>query len=154
MKYHIENDAATWTLRKADLKYLESFEMCCWGRMEQISWTDHVGYEVSPRVKERNILHTIKRWKANWISHILRRNCLLKHITERKIEGRPEVTEIRGRKRKKLLDDIKEKRGYEKSKEKAPDRTLWRTRLGRGYGPVVRQTEKLISHTIMLRHSY
>jgi hypothetical protein len=36
--------------------------------------------EVLPRVKdERNIVHRIKRRKANWIGHILRRNCLLKH---------------------------------------------------------------------------
>ena len=49
--------------------------------------------EVSHRVKkERNMLHTIKRKKANWISHILRRNCLVKHITEGKIEGGIEVT--------------------------------------------------------------
>ena len=34
--------AQTWTLRAADQKYLESFEMCFWKRMEKISWTDHV----------------------------------------------------------------------------------------------------------------
>jgi hypothetical protein len=45
--------------------------------------------EVLHRVKEeRNILHTIKRRKANWIGHILRRNCLLKHVIEGKLEGR------------------------------------------------------------------
>jgi hypothetical protein len=41
---------------------------------------------------------------------------------------------------KQLLDDLKEKRIYWKLKEEALDRTLWRTRFGRGYGPVVRQT--------------
>jgi hypothetical protein len=46
----------------------------------------------------------------------------------------------RGRRRKQLLDDLKEKRRYWKMKEEALDRTLWRTRFGRGYGPVVRQT--------------
>jgi hypothetical protein len=56
------------------------FEMWCWRRMEKISWTDRVrNEEVLHRVKEeRNILLTIKRRKANWIGHILRRNCLLK----------------------------------------------------------------------------
>ena len=34
--------AETWTIRAADQKYLESFEMWCWRRMEKISWTDHV----------------------------------------------------------------------------------------------------------------
>jgi hypothetical protein len=97
--------------------------------------------EVLQRVKEeRNILHTIKRRKANWIGHILCRNCLLKHIIERKIEGRIEKKERRGRRRKKLLDDLKEKKGYWKFKEEALDRTLWRTGCGRGCGRVVRQT--------------
>ena len=38
--------AETWTLLAADQKYLESFEMWCWRRMEKISWTDHVKKEV------------------------------------------------------------------------------------------------------------
>jgi hypothetical protein len=50
------------------------------------------------------------------------------------------MTRRLGRSRKQLLNDLKETRGYYKLKEEAPDRTLWRTRLGRGYGPVVRQT--------------
>jgi len=81
--------AETWTLRAADQKYLESFEMWCWRRMEKISWTDHVrSKEVLLRVNyQRNILHEIRKWKANWIGHILRRNCLLKQVIERKIEG-------------------------------------------------------------------
>jgi hypothetical protein len=61
------------------------------------------------RVKEeRNILHTIRRSKANWIGHILRRNCLLNHIIEGKIRG----TRRRGRGCKQLLDDLKEVRRY------------------------------------------
>jgi hypothetical protein len=110
--------------------------------MEKISWTDRVrNEEVLHRAKEeRNIVHTIKRRKANWIGHILHRNCLLKHVIEGKLEGRIEMTGRRGRRRKKLLDDLKEKRRYCKLKEEALDRTLWRTRFGRDYGPVVRQT--------------
>ncbi|GFG31168.1 hypothetical protein Cfor_05154 [Coptotermes formosanus] len=104
----------TWTLRKVDQKYLESFEMWYWRRMDKISWTDRVRNEkVLHRVKEdRNILHTIKRRKANWIGHILRRNSLLKHVIEGKIEGRMEVMGRQGRRRKRLLDDLKETRGY------------------------------------------
>jgi hypothetical protein len=90
--------------------------------------------------EERNILHTIKRRKANWIGHILRRNCLLKHVIEGTLEGRIEMTGRRGRRCKQLLDDLKEKRRYCKLKEEALDHTQWRTRFGRGYGPVVRQT--------------
>ena len=90
--------AETWTLRAADQKYLESFEMWCWRRMEKISWTDHVrNEEVLLRVNEqRNILHKIRKRKANWIGHILRRNCLVKQVIEGKIKGEMEVTRRRG----------------------------------------------------------
>jgi hypothetical protein len=73
--------------------------------MEKISWTDRVrNEEVLYRVKEeRNILHTINRRKAKWIGHILRRNCLLKHVIEGKLEGRIEMMGRRGRRRKQLL---------------------------------------------------
>jgi hypothetical protein len=100
--------------------------MWCWRRMEKISWTDCVrNEEVLHRVKEeRNIAHTIKRRKANWIGHILRRNCLLKHVIEGKLEGRIEMVGRRGRRHKQLLDDLKEKRRYCKLKEEALDRIL------------------------------
>jgi hypothetical protein len=50
------------------------------------------------------------------------------------------MTGRREKRRKQLLDDLKEKTRSWKLKEEALDRTLWRTRFGRGYGPVVRQT--------------
>jgi hypothetical protein len=79
--------------------------------MEKINWTDHVrNEEVLLRVKEqRNILHEISKRKANWIGHILRRNCLLQRVIEGMIQGGIEVTGRRGRRRKKLLDDLKER---------------------------------------------
>jgi len=100
--------AETWTLRAVDQKHLESFEMWCWRRMEKISWPDHVrNGEVLLRVKEqRNILHEIRKRKANWIGHMLRRNCLLQRAIEVKIKGGIEVTGRRGRRRRKLLDDL------------------------------------------------
>jgi hypothetical protein len=57
-------------------------EMWCWRRIENISLTDRINNEaVLHRVnEERNILHTIRRKKANWIGHILRKNCLLSHV--------------------------------------------------------------------------
>ena len=80
-------NAKTWTLRKVDQKYFESFEMCIWRRMN-ISWTDGVeSKEVLYRVKEEgNIPPTIKRSKVHWIGRILCKNCLLKHTVEGKIE--------------------------------------------------------------------
>jgi hypothetical protein len=61
-------------------------------------------------------------------------------VIEGTLEGRIEIMGRRRRRRKQLLDDLKEKIRYWKLKEEALDRTLWRTRFGRGYGPVVRQT--------------
>jgi len=109
-----------------------------WRRMEKISWTDHVrNEEVLLRVKEqRNILHKISKRKADWIGHILHRNCLLQQVIEGKIKGRIEVT----RRHKKLLDDLKERTGYSHLKEEALDCTMWTARFGRSFGPVVRQT--------------
>jgi hypothetical protein len=80
-------------------------------------------------VKKMNVLHTTKIGKANWFGQVLSRNCFIKHVTEGKIEGRMEVTERRGRRCKQLLDELKEKRRSCKLKEKALDRTLWRTRF-------------------------
>jgi hypothetical protein len=111
--------------------------------MEKISWTDHVRNEdVLLRVKEqRIILHEIRKRKANWLGHILCRNCLLQRVIEGKIQGGIEMTGRRGRRRRKLLDDL-ERTGYWHLKEKALDRTMWRACFGRSFRPVVRQTAK------------
>ena len=94
--------------------------------MEKISWTDYVrNEEVLLRVREqRNILHEIRKRKANWFGHILRRNCLLQRVIEGKIKGSIEVTGRRGRKRRKLLDGLTERRGYSILKEEALDHTI------------------------------
>jgi len=112
--------------------------------MEKIGWTDRVrNEEVLLRVKEqRNILHEMCKRKANCIGQILRKNCLLQGVIEGEIQGRIEVTGKRGRRRRKLVDDLKERRGYSHLKEEALDRTMWRARFRRGFGPVVRQTVK------------
>ena len=58
---------------------------------------------------------------------------------EGKIKGETEVTGRRGRRRRKLLDDLKDRRGYSNLKEEALDRTVWRNLFRGGFGPVVRQ---------------
>jgi hypothetical protein len=125
-------------------KHLGGFEMWCWRRIEKISWADHVrSEEVLLRVKEqRNILHEISKRKANLIGHILRRKCLLRLVIKGTIKGGIEVKERRGRRRRELLDDLKERRGYSSLKEEALDRTVWRAGFGRGFGTFVRQTAK------------
>jgi hypothetical protein len=81
-------------------------------------------------------------YKGALYLHILRRNCLLQRVTEGKIQEGIEVTGRQGRRRRKLLNNLKERRGYYRLKEEALDRTMWRARFGRGFGPVVRQTTK------------
>jgi hypothetical protein len=95
------------------------------------------------RVEEKkNILLEISKRKANFIGHTLRSNCCLRQVTGGKMKGGIEVTEIKGRKRRKLLYDLKERRGYAHLKEEALDRTIWRARFGTGFVPVVKQTAK------------
>jgi hypothetical protein len=71
----------------------------------------------------------------------LRRNFLVQEVTEENIKGGIEVTGRRGRR----PDDLKERRGYSHLKEQALDRTVWTASFRRGFGPVVRQTIKLMN---------
>ena len=89
----------------------------CWRRMEKISWTDHVrNEEVLLKVNEqRNILHEIRKRKANWIGHILRRNCLLKQVIERKIKWQ--------------VDEEEDVRSYWMTLRTGEDILIWRGRL-------------------------
>ena len=88
------------------------FKLKCGALEEWRNQSDRVKNEVALHAvkKERNILHTIKQRKATWIGHILCRNCILKHVTERKIEKEREVGRRGERRCKQLLDDLKEKR--------------------------------------------
>jgi hypothetical protein len=106
-------------------------------------WINVRNEEVLVRVKEqRNILHEISKRNGSWNGHILRRNCLLRQVIEVNIKGGIEVTGRRGRRRRNLLDDLKERRGYSCLKEEALDRKMWRARFGRVFIPVVRQATK------------
>ena len=97
-------DSETWTLRKLERKYLESFEMWCWRRMEKIKRSEKVTNEqVLDRIGERRtLINNILCRKGNWIDLILRRNCLFREA----IEGqRTEVKGV-GRRRTQLLNDL------------------------------------------------
>jgi len=63
--------------------------------------------------------------------------CLPQQVIEGKIKEQLEVTIRRGIRSKKLLDNLKDRRGYCQLMEEALDRTMWRNRFGRGFGPVV-----------------
>jgi hypothetical protein len=70
----------------------------------------------------------------------VRRICLLQRVIEEKIEGRTEVARRRGRRRKELVGELKEKRGYWKLKAEAQDHTLWRLALEEPVDHSIRQT--------------
>jgi hypothetical protein len=111
--------AETWTHREVDQNTWK-VEMWCWRKIEKISWIDHVRNEdvLQRQGGEECPAYSKKRRKANWICYIFRMKCLLKRIIEGKIGGGIEVTGIRRRSRKQLLDDLKETRGYWKLKRK------------------------------------
>ena len=141
--------AETWAYRKVEQKYLQVFEIWVWSRME-ISWTDRVENEILHRAREeRDILHTVNRMKAKCIGHILRRDSLLKRVTE----GKKEVTRRRTRRRKHLVDDFKEMGVYWKLKEEAIDRTVWVTGAGRGYVGATRGSAGKVFAAIGSLHS-
>ena len=75
--------------------------------------------------------------RTGWVTFCVE---TLQRVIEGKIQGEIEVTGRRGRRCRKLLDDLKERRGYSHLKEEA--RIMWRARFGRGFGPVARQTTK------------
>jgi hypothetical protein len=79
---------------------------------------------------------------SNRFGHILLRNCLLRQVIEGKIKEGIEVILRRGRRRRKLLDELKEMREYSHLKAEALVRTMWRAYFGRSFGPVVGQTNK------------
>lgn len=133
--------AETWTMRKREKKYLESFEMWCWRRIEKVKWNERVtNDEVLRRVGERKIiLNTIIQRKANWIGHILRREGLIHDVIEGKIKG----TAGRGRRRIQHLDDMKDGGRYFRLKDEAGDREHWRQKFSvRRHGPATRQNTK------------
>jgi hypothetical protein len=139
IKLHVLDDQAfltftfiNWWHKPITAKIRRSTDHFC-----TCNWTRLRNYEQWQRNNNFQLLTGIR--KANWIGHILRRNFLLKQVIEGKIKGELQVTRRRGRRRKKLLDDLKDRSGYSHLKEEALVRTMWRNRFGRGVGPVVRQ---------------
>jgi hypothetical protein len=80
-------------------------------------------------------------------------NCFLLYVIEGKVGGRIGLTGRRGRRRKKLQDDLNRRIGYWKMKEEAVDRTRRRPGFGRGYGPVVGWTTKWKNNSRNLKRS-
>jgi hypothetical protein len=86
------------------------------------------GEDLLGRLCRNKVLHSqeVLTIKGRIISHILRRNCLLNHVIKRKVRGETQLIGRRRRRRKQLLDDLKERKSYCKLEEEALDYTAWR----------------------------
>ena len=96
----------SWTLRAADSKRLQAFEMPCCRRMLKISWTEHRTNDsvLNEMRTERQILETVKRRKPQYFGHVIRAQNLCTHILQGFVEGK----RSRGRQRRRWIDDIKQ----------------------------------------------
>jgi hypothetical protein len=124
--------AGNWAVRKVDKKCIETVETWCWKRMGK---TSLIMWKINITKSRGGKEHPIRRLTGLVTSC---RNFLLKRVIDGNVEGRIGVMGRRGRRRKQLLDDLKDTRRYWKLKEATLDRTVWRTRFGRGCGPVLR----------------
>ncbi|KAJ4425749.1 hypothetical protein ANN_27945 [Periplaneta americana] len=112
-------------ITQSEEKRLETFEMWIpvWRRMECVKWTDRIirNEATLERVdKERMMLKLIRKRKRNWLSHWLRRNCLLKDALEGMVNGR----RVRGRRRYQMIEGIKIYKYYVETKRKAERRKI------------------------------
>ena len=79
-----------------------------------------------------------ERVRESTVSQIVYRYAALQNLNINRVKF-IKINKASGRRRKKLLDDLKDRRGYCRLKEEALDRTMWRNRFGGGFEPVVRQ---------------
>ena len=90
----------------------------------------------------------MKRRKASCIGHTVRRHCLLKHVIEEKIERRIDWREDEEEGVIGYWMTLRRREDIGNLKKETLDRTVWRTRFGTGYGPVLRQTTELMNEWI------
>ena len=105
----------TWTLKTANVKRLESFEMWVWRRMGKISWTERVSNDEVLRIvgEERMLIKTCKERQKKWMGHILRHDGLLKDVIEGRLEGK------RPRGRKRIMVQHQRERAVSKDERKS-----------------------------------
>lgn len=114
----------TWTERRKEAQYSESFEMWRWRRLQSIKWTDKIkSDQVLERVKEgKCMLHAVMKMKVDWLGHILKTKSILKVITKGRIIGKTS----RGRKKHEMLTDLRGSQSYKRLKRATQDRDVWK----------------------------
>jgi hypothetical protein len=98
-------------------------------------------YCLEPRSRGISYMKQVNRRLTGVVTFCVR-NCLLKRVTEGKIQGRIELTGRQVKDVESYWMTFRKKRGFAHLKEEALDRTVWRAHFGRGFGPVVRHTTK------------
>ena len=128
----------TWTVRKKEKDKIMALEMRIWRKMQKISWVEKISNEeVMTRINEsRKLWNIIQKRKARWLGHIMRGTT----ITSVALEGTVEGEKRKGRKKVKMVDDIKKGRRYAEMKRHADNREGWRTQWCPG--PATRQNTR------------
>jgi hypothetical protein len=109
-----------------------------WKRSDGLMMSEMKMYYLQSRNRGISYMKYVNRRRTGLVTFCVE-TAFYNGLLKERYKGGIEVT---GRRCRKLLDDLKERRGYSHLKEEALDRTMWRAHFGRGFGPVVRQTTK------------